>query len=81
MRIAALFLLAFVACDMSQSRQPVTLAVVNARVWTGNPNRPWADAIAVSGERLTAVGSSAEIRKLAGNAELIDANGQFLVPG
>jgi predicted amidohydrolase YtcJ len=60
---------------------PVTLAVVNARVWTGNPARPWADAIAVSGERLTAVGSSAEVRKLAGSAEVIDAKGQFLVPG
>ena len=59
----------------------VTLAVVNARVWTGNPARPWADAIAVGGDRLVAVGSSAEIRKLAGNAETIDANGQFLVPG
>jgi len=26
-----------------------TLAVVNARVWTGDAKRPWADAIAVSG--------------------------------
>ncbi len=60
---------------------PVTLAVVNARVWTGNPNRPWADALAVAGDRLAAVGSSAEVRKLAGSAEVIDAGGQFLVPG
>ena len=59
----------------------VTLAVVNARVWTGNPARPWADAVAVAADRLVAVGSSAEIRKLAGTAEIIDAGGQFLVPG
>ena len=60
---------------------PVDLAVVNARVWTGDARRPWADAIAVGGERIAAVGSSAEIRKLAGDARVIDAKGQMLVPG
>lgn len=60
---------------------PVTLAVVNARVWTGDARRPWADGIAVRGERIAAVGSSAEIRKLARDAEVIDAQGQMVVPG
>ena len=60
---------------------PITLAVVNARVWTGDPRRPWADAIAVRGERIAAVGSSAEIRKLAPAANVIDAKGAMLVPG
>ena len=61
---------------------PVSLAVVNARIWTGNPKRPWAEAIAARGDRIAAVGSSAEIRKLAGaNARVIDAHGQMLVPG
>jgi predicted amidohydrolase YtcJ len=60
----------------------VSLAVVNARAWTGDPRRPWADAIAVEGERIAAVGSSAEIRKLAGpNARVIDARGMMIVPG
>jgi hypothetical protein len=80
MRGAIVLALALLGCDMSRPSS-VTLAIVNARVWTGNPARPWADAIAVSGERLAAVGSSAEVRKLAGNAETIDAQGQFLVPG
>ncbi|HXE61687.1 MAG TPA: amidohydrolase [Gemmatimonadaceae bacterium] len=60
----------------------VTMAVVNARVWTGDTARPWADAIAVSGDTIAAVGSSAEVRKLAGaGVEVIDAHGAFLVPG
>ncbi|MEX2154584.1 MAG: amidohydrolase [Gemmatimonadaceae bacterium] len=59
-----------------------TLAVVNARVWTGDEERPWADAVAVTGERITAVGSSAEIRKLARpQTRIIDAQGAMLVPG
>jgi len=61
---------------------PVSIAVVNARIWTGNPKRPWAEAIAVRGDRIAAVGSSAEIRKMtAASAKIIDAHGQMLVPG
>lgn len=81
--LAFLSLAALSACDMSKgdSQEPVTLAVVNARVWTGDARRPWADGIAVRGERIAAVGSSAEIRKLAGGAEVVDAQGQMVVPG
>jgi len=60
----------------------ITLAIVNARVWTGDARRPWADAVAVEGNRITAVGSSAEVRKLAGaQTRVIDARGAMLVPG
>ena len=59
-----------------------TLAVVNARVWTGDARRPWADAVAVTGSRISAVGSSAEVRKLASpSTRVIDAHGMMLVPG
>src|SRR5687768_14534078 len=64
------------------TQSPVSLAVVNARVWTGDPRRPWADAIAVEGERIAMVGSSAEVRKLAAaSTNVIDARGMMLVPG
>jgi predicted amidohydrolase YtcJ len=59
-----------------------TVAIVNARVWTGNTRRPWADAVAITGDRITAVGSSAEVRKLARPVtRVIDAQGKMLVPG
>ncbi len=62
--------------------QAPTLAVVNARVWTGDPRRPWADAIAITGERITAVGSSAEVGKLARpSTRVVDARGGMVVPG
>ncbi len=66
------------------AREPVTLAVVNARVWTGSARRPWADAVVVRGDRLALVGGSAEARKLAAGApgaRVVDARGQMLVPG
>lgn len=58
------------------------LAVVNARVWTGDPRRPWAQAVATSGERFLAVGTDEEIRALSGpGTRVIDANGGMLTPG
>jgi predicted amidohydrolase YtcJ len=67
--------------DSTTSTGPLTLAVVNAKVWTGDSLRPWADAIAVRGERIAMVGSSAAVRKAAGDARVIDAAGQMVVPG
>jgi predicted amidohydrolase YtcJ len=61
---------------------PVSLAVVNARIWTGDSRRPWADGLAVAADRIAGVGSSAEIRKLASaETRVIDAHGMMIVPG
>ena len=57
------------------------LAIVNARVWTGDPRRPWADALLVRGERIEMVGSSAEVKKRAGAAKVVDAKGMMVTPG
>jgi predicted amidohydrolase YtcJ len=59
-----------------------TLIVTNARVLTMDPARPRAEAVAVAGERLLAVGSRAEIEALAGPAtRIIDGHGATLLPG
>jgi predicted amidohydrolase YtcJ len=60
---------------------PITLAIVNARVWTGDPAAPWAEAIAASGEQLAAVGANNEIRRLATGVTPMDAGGRLVVPG
>jgi len=59
-----------------------TLAIVNARIWTGDRRRPWADAVLVRGDRIEAVGSSAEIRKrIRPDIRTIDAHGMMITPG
>jgi predicted amidohydrolase YtcJ len=58
-----------------------TLVLLNGRVWTGDAERPSAEAIAISGSRITTVGSSADIRKIAGAATVVDLAGAFVVPG
>ena len=80
--IALALLSLLVTTPPHTASSPVTMVVVNARVWTGDSTRPWADAIAVSGDTLAAVGSSAEVRKMAGpDTRIIDAHGAMLVPG
>jgi len=87
MRAGALCLagvsLAGVSCTGPVDRPPasVTLALVNARIWTADPDRPWVDALAVSDGRVAAVGTSDAIELLAGDAEIIDVRQRLVLPG
>lgn len=56
--------------------------IVYGRIWTGDSARPWAGALAVSGDTVSALGDSAEIARLAGPGTRVLANGDALVtPG
>ena len=56
--------------------------IVNANVQTMDPARPSAEAIAILGNRIVAVGSTTEIRKLAGaTTRTIDAQQRLVLPG
>jgi predicted amidohydrolase YtcJ len=58
------------------------LIIVNANIHTMDPGRPHADAVAISGNRIAALGSSDEIRALAGSdTRVIDAGGRLVLPG
>jgi len=56
--------------------------IINAVVHTMDPAQPTAEAVAIYANRIVAVGSTKDIRKLAGpNTRTIDANGRLLLPG
>jgi len=58
------------------------LIIVNGNMHTMDRNHPTAEAIAIDGNRIIAVGSNDEIKKLAGaNTKVIDAKGQLVLPG
>jgi len=60
----------------------VQLVAIHGKVWTENPNQPEAEAIAVSGHRILAVGTTDEISKLAGpRTQVLDLEGRRVVPG
>jgi hypothetical protein len=58
--------------------QPADLVVLNAVVWTGIDGAPDAEAIAVRGDRVVAVGSTAAMQAHAGPAtRIINAAGAW----
>ena len=60
----------------------MTVAIVNGIVWTAEPSHPWAEAVGIRGDRITVVGSNAEIRALASQStRIIDARGGMVTPG
>jgi len=62
--------------------QPVDLILENAQIITMEPCQPQAEALAVAGGRILAVGSRGEIDGLSGSrTRRIDCGGKTLVPG
>ena len=64
------------------SAQTADLILRNARVWTGDSARPDAQAVAIRGDRILAVGTNAEMEQHRGaGTRIIDLTGRFVSPG
>ena len=60
----------------------VSLVLLNANVITMDPAGPRAEAVAVAGERVAAVGDNGEIRRMGSRgARVVDCQGLTLLPG
>jgi len=69
-------------CGEAREGNMVDLVLVNGKVWTGDRERPWAEAVAVGGQKILAVGTTAEIRKLSPSVmKLVDLGGALVLPG
>jgi predicted amidohydrolase YtcJ len=54
----------------------------HAKVFTGDPQNPYADTVAIRGDQIIAVGTLPEVAKsVSANAERIDLEGKTLFPG
>jgi predicted amidohydrolase YtcJ len=63
-------------------RTKADLVVFNAKVYTVEPAAPTAEALVVKGGRFAALGTTADMKSLAGRgADQIDAKGMTIVPG
>jgi hypothetical protein len=82
LRYSLLPVFLILAACQSETQQTATLVVTDAKVWTGDPDRPWAEAVASNGETIIAVGSEADIAPfIGGGTEVISVPGSMLVPG
>jgi predicted amidohydrolase YtcJ len=77
--VLAPVLAAALACGAPEAAD---LVLVNGRFYTLDEQQPWAEAVAVRGDQIIAVGSNSEVRKFAGSeTETIDLDGAFALPG
>ena len=61
---------------------PADTIVWHAKVYTVNAKQPWAEAVAIRGTTIMAVGSDQEMEAYRGSStQMIDAGGQLLLPG
>ncbi len=78
-RCVPLLIALFAACG---PENPADLILLNGNVYTLDERLPTADAIAIRGEHILAVGSSDDLRMLAGvDTRVIDLDGAFVSPG
>ena len=73
---------AFAAQRVGATQQAPDLLLVGGKVFTSDTTRPWAEAVAIRGEQIVAVGTTADVRRLAGPlTRVIDVGGRVVVPG
>ena len=71
----------FLAAPLAAQAPPADLVFLNGTVYTVDPDRPRAGAVAVFGDRIVAVGTNSEIRSRIGRStRIVDLEGRFVVP-
>ena len=62
--------------------KPADIIVIHGRVYTEDPKQPWAQAVAIHGAKIIAVGDDTAIEKLRGmGTKVINAGGKLVLPG
>ena len=80
--LAAVLLIAFPLSPASGQQPSPDLILFNGRIFTSNASRPYVEALAILGERISAVGTSKEIIALARkDTQRIDLAGRTVIPG
>ena len=65
-----------------QANHQADLVLKNAKVWTVDERLPYAEAVAVRGNEIVAVGRDVDMDSLIGSrTEIVDLNGQLVLPG
>jgi predicted amidohydrolase YtcJ len=66
----------------AQSRPAADMVITNAKAWTVDKSHPTAQAVAVLGDRIVAVGSNEDVGVWIGSrTNVIEAGGKLLLPG
>tara|TARA_R110002051_G_scaffold48308_2_gene95274 strand:+ start:22370 stop:24040 length:1671 start_codon:yes stop_codon:yes gene_type:complete len=81
LNIVVIFIM-FTATSCEDKSMLADKIITNAVIWTGNENQPSAEAFAVIGDSIVAIGSKSAIAAYKGeHTEVIDVKGKFITPG
>ncbi len=70
------------AAIAARAQNPVTWILMNGKFWTANPAQEQAEAVAIAGNRILAVGTNSEILKLKQDGTPVtDLGGRRVTPG
>jgi len=79
------YLLGFVCvalCVISARAQKADIVLKHGHIWTRDSAQPWVEAVAISGDKIIAVGSDATVAAMAGaQTQVIDLGGRMAMPG
>jgi predicted amidohydrolase YtcJ len=79
--VSTLFVLFHCVFGYGQAPAP-DLILVNGKIFTSNTRQPYVRALAIQGERIAAVGTREEIKRLAAtNTKIVDLGGRTVIPG
>ena len=71
-----------ISCGEKKVKEPADLVLTNGIIATMEEANPQAEAVAIKGEKILAVGSNSEMKKYIGDStQVINLNGKFVMPG
>jgi predicted amidohydrolase YtcJ len=80
--ISILFFSLALTLQTNSRRDMADFVLLNGIVWTVNPDQPWAEAVALKGDKILEAGPSQEIKGMIGdNTQVIDLKGDLVLPG
>src|SRR5438552_2956642 len=73
------------AKTVAAQKAPITVYYTHGRIYTNDPEQPWAEAMAVSEGRITCIGKTAHVLLDCGGGqegvETVNLKGEFVMPG
>lgn len=70
------------ACQAASAPEAADVILTGGTIWTGDDQTPRAEAVAVRGSRILAVGSASDVAGLQGpETRMVELDGRFVAPG
>ncbi len=82
MRVARVCLIIAACCSGALAASANEVLLVNGKVFTGNPQSPYAESVSIRDGKIVAVGNRFDVKASVGDsAQVVDLGGKTLLPG